>query len=74
MAARRLLRIKDLASTSGRPGLIPASPATIWRWAKAGTFPQPFKLSDRVTAWDADQVEAFIATRQAAPGAEGASE
>lgn len=69
MESRRLIRISELASTSGKPGMIPASPATIWRWVKAGAFPQPVRLSDRVTAWDAAQVDAFIATRRATQGA-----
>jgi predicted DNA-binding transcriptional regulator AlpA len=70
MQSGRLIRINELASTSKKPGLIPASPATIWRWVKAGAFPQPVRLSDRVTAWDSAQVDAFIATRRAAQGAQ----
>lgn len=32
-------------------GLYSCSPATAWRWVKAGKIPAPVKLSDRVTAW-----------------------
>ncbi len=32
-------------------GLYACSPATAWRWVKAGKIPAPIKLSDRVTAW-----------------------
>lgn len=59
--AQRIIRLADLASTKGRPGKLPVSPDTIWRWVRAGQFPAPFKLSSRVTVWDLDQVEAFIA-------------
>lgn len=31
--------------------LYACSPATAWRWVKAGRIPAPLKLSDRVTAW-----------------------
>nr|WP_253273728.1 AlpA family phage regulatory protein [Collimonas arenae] len=39
------------------------SPATIWRWLREekNGFPKPFKLSEGVTAWDADEIDAFIA-------------
>ncbi len=30
---------------------LPFSAPTLWRKVKAGTFPKPIKLSDRVTAW-----------------------
>ena len=66
MESRRLIRIRELASTSKRAGLIPASPATIWRWVKAGTFPAPVKLSERVTCWDTAQIEDFLKQRAAA--------
>ena len=32
------------------PNLIPFSAATLWRKVKAGQFPRPVKLSQRVTA------------------------
>lgn len=65
MQSIRLIRIRELATTRNRPGLIPASPATIWRWVKAGTFPAPIKLSDRVTAWETQAVAAWIDARAA---------
>lgn len=61
---RRVLRISDIASDPRAPqkgGLLPVSPATIWRWSKEGKFPKPFKLGRAVTVWDANEVEAFIA-------------
>ena len=59
--AQRIIRLADLASTKGKPGKLPVSPDTIWRWVRGGQFPAPFKLSARVTVWDLDQVDAFIA-------------
>lgn len=64
--ASRLIRLNELASTKKKQGLIPASPATIWRWVKAGTFPAPIKLSKRVTAWESAKVDAFLKERGAA--------
>ena len=55
-----LIRINELASHKSQRGLIPVSPATIWRWVKAGKFPEPIRLSDRVTAWEASKVNAWI--------------
>lgn len=64
--SQKLFRINDLATTPEKPGkpakdgLLPASPATIWRWVREGKFPKPFKLGPSVTVWDAAEVEAFI--------------
>lgn len=55
-----LIRINELASHKGQRGLIPVSPATLWRWVKAGKFPEPIRLSERVTAWEASKVSAWI--------------
>jgi hypothetical protein len=48
---------------AGRPGLVPFSSATLWRKVKAGAFPAPVKLSERVTAWRAADVKAWLEAR-----------
>ncbi len=65
--AQRVIRINDLASTKDKPGRLPVSPATVWRWVAEGKFVRPFKLGPNTTVWDLDQVEDFLA-RQAAGG------
>ena len=60
MNSQQLIRINELASHKGQRGLIPVSPATLWRWVKAGKFPEPIRLSDRVTAWETSKVNAWI--------------
>jgi predicted DNA-binding transcriptional regulator AlpA len=57
----RIIRIADLATTTKRHGLLPVSPATIWRWVRDGKFPKPIKLGASVTGWHADEVDAFVA-------------
>lgn len=42
------------------PGIIPFSSATLWRKVKAGTFPAPVKLSERVTAWNVESIRAWM--------------
>lgn len=59
----RVIRIADIASTKNRAGLLPVSPNTIWRWVREGHFPKPYKLGPCVTVWDAEAIDAFIATR-----------
>ena len=59
----RVLRVADIATTPKSKGMLPVSPATIWRWTKNGQFPAPYKLGDSVTVWDLAVVEAFIAQR-----------
>ncbi|KWR88597.1 AlpA family transcriptional regulator [Cupriavidus sp. IDO] len=43
------------------PAILPFSSATLWRKVKAGTFPKPVKLSERVTAWDASSIREYLA-------------
>ena len=59
--AQRVIRINDLATTKAKPGLLPVSPATVWRWVAEGRFVKPFKLGPNTTVWDLDQVEAHLA-------------
>lgn len=54
------IRPKRLASLLG------VSEATIWRKAKNGTLPRPIKLSERVTAFDAVEINAWIKSRKEA--------
>jgi prophage regulatory protein len=42
------------------PGIIPVSSATWWRWVKSGKAPRPVKLSERVTAWRAEDIRTFL--------------
>lgn len=40
--------------------LVPVSRATWWQGVREGRFPQPVKLSSRVTCWRASDVLTFI--------------
>jgi predicted DNA-binding transcriptional regulator AlpA len=42
------------------PAVVPFSSATLWRKCKAGHFPKPVKLSERVTAWRVGDVRQFL--------------
>jgi Predicted transcriptional regulator len=39
---------------------VPFSKSTLWRRIQAKTFPQPIKLSERVTAWRAEDIRRWI--------------
>ena len=56
----RIIRIADLATTPKKTGMLPVSPATIWRWVRDGKFPKPIKLGTCVTGWHAYEIDAFI--------------
>jgi len=56
----QVLRLSQIASTPGKPGLLPVSPATVWRLVKAGKFPAPFKLSAATTVWDSAEIAQWI--------------
>ena len=61
--SQRVIRVADIATTKTSKGMLPVSPATIWRWVREDKFPKPFKLGDSVTIWDASEVDAFLAQR-----------
>jgi predicted DNA-binding transcriptional regulator AlpA len=44
--------------------VVPFSPATLWRLVKAGKFVRPVKLSDRITAWNRAEVQAWLLTKE----------
>lgn len=48
------------------PAIFPFSPATLWRKVRSGDFPQPIKLSERITAWRAEDIRAWMESRHAA--------
>lgn len=60
------------ASTSGKPALIrlpgllkqvQVSRPTLYRMIARGEFPKGIKLGDRMTVWNADEVDAWIRQR-----------
>lgn len=66
LADSGLIREAQLVQSPKRPGTpapIPFSAPTLWRKVKAGTFPKPLKLSERVTAWRVGDVRAWIAAQ-----------
>ncbi len=46
-------------------GILPCSRSSLWRWIREGKFPRPQKLGDRITAWRASDVAAWLASREA---------
>ncbi len=40
--------------------IIPVSPATLWRWVKAGDFVQPVRLGANTTAWRIEDVRSWM--------------
>ena len=46
---------------------VPISKSTLWRRIQARTFPEPVKLSKRVTVWRAEDIRRWIA-QQGQPG------
>jgi len=63
------IRESQLVRSHKRPDApvpLPFSAPTLWRKVKAGTFPKPVKLSERVTAWKVGDVRAWIAAQSQA--------
>ena len=57
------IRESQLVQSPKRPDIpapLPFSAPTLWRKVKAGTFPKPIKLSERVTAFRVGDVRAWM--------------
>jgi prophage regulatory protein len=50
-------RPKDLAK------MFKVNASTIWRWLAAGYLPEPIKLAENSTAWYAEEINEWIASR-----------
>jgi prophage regulatory protein len=50
----RLPQLKERLNVSG---------SSIWAWVKVGKFPKPIKLSENCTAWQASDIEQWVAER-----------
>lgn len=60
------IRESQLVQSPKRPATpapLPFSAPTLWRKVKAGTFPKPIKLSERVTAWNVGTVRAWMSAQ-----------
>ena len=49
------------------PSIVPFSSATLWRKVKVGDFPQPVKLSERITAWRVEDIRVWMESRKTTP-------
>lgn len=50
----RLSQLKEKLSVSR---------SSIWAWVKNGTFPKPIKLGKNCTAWNSEDVHAWVQSR-----------
>jgi predicted DNA-binding transcriptional regulator AlpA len=51
----RLLRISQFI-----PHFLPMAKSTFWKKVAAGTYPQPIKVSERVTCWKSEDIIALL--------------
>lgn len=57
--------LRDIKGLAAAEGILPCSRSSLWRWIREGKFPRPQKLGDRITAWRASDVAAWLASREA---------
>ncbi|MEQ1400735.1 AlpA family phage regulatory protein [Acinetobacter baumannii] len=51
----------------GKPakkGILPLGESTIWDKVRSGDFPQPIRLSTRLTVWRIEDIEAWIKSKE----------
>jgi len=58
--------VRSAKNTDSAIAPLPFSAPTLWRMVKAGKFPAPHKLCERVTAWKVSQVREWMAAQAAA--------
>lgn len=46
-----------------RQGLLPMGETTIWDKVRSGEFPAPVKLTERITAWRIEDIEAWMTSK-----------
>ena len=67
LIADRYIRLKEIVGAPNSnppiPPIVPVSKSTIWDWVQKKQFPQPFKLSARVTVWSLREVQEFLNKR-----------
>lgn len=52
--------IGDTKANPPIPAIIPVSKSNWWEGVKSGRYPQPIKISARVTVWRVEDIRAFI--------------
>lgn len=52
--------IGDPKATPPIPPVIPIGRSTWWAGVKSGIYPQPIKLSEKVTVWRVEDIRDFI--------------
>lgn len=46
-----------------RQGLLPMGETTIWDKVRSGEFPAPIKLTERITAWRIEDIQAWMQSK-----------
>lgn len=46
-----------------RKGILPMGETTIWDKVRTGEFPAPIKLTERITVWRIEDIEAWMASK-----------
>jgi prophage regulatory protein len=57
-ATTRAIRLPEVCHLTGM------SRATIWRKSRGGDFPQPFHVSEAITAWDEGEILDWIHSKK----------
>jgi prophage regulatory protein len=48
--------------------IVPLSRSEIYRRVASGKFPRPVKIGQRASAWDSDQIQAYVRDKLGGPG------
>jgi predicted site-specific integrase-resolvase len=57
--AGALVRVADICTRNGKPGLLPIAPRTWYEWVKTGKVPQGRLIGGRTRVWSVEEVLAL---------------
>lgn len=57
-------KTRHIKGRSAQKGLIPLGESTIWNKVREGTFPKPYRLSSRITAWKLEEIVQWCNSNQ----------
>lgn len=49
-------RTRNLKARPAKKGLLPLGESTIWEMVRRGEFPQPIRISNRITVWRSSDI------------------
>lgn len=57
-------RVRIIKARPSKKGILPMGESTIWEKVRRGEFPQPIKISPRITCWRKSDIIEWLESKQ----------